>query len=345
MDTTNRLIELVKQKETIPDSGVAYSNNVIVDLMDLALRGFIAPEMEKINEEHFVVTQDYQMAQQPAAPVGSPPVDVDNVITIPKESMGMRLRDIHIIGSDGTPYAIQRLTLTQAASMSAGGVWGVNGLAFSGNNQRVGGFYVQGNQIQLFPYGIASGKLVRLLFQQAPNKLVLESAAGRVVNVLGDVVQISTSQPQWTAGTRVCVVDQYNPHSFVRDLTVPNVVYTSFPVLSDVTLTTVSGNLLTFPTGKAAGISVGDWVCLEGESVFANNIPREMLPALVQKTAESILEAAGDKQGQQSANITYEKMIALAISALSPRVQGRPVKVLPLNSPFRAARNTSYGRY
>lgn len=345
MDTTNSLIQDVKNKVTIPDSGVAYSNAVIVNLMDLAMRGFIAPEMEKLNEEHFIVTQDYQMPEQPAPVPGSPPTDVGNVLTIPKDSMGMRLRDIQIISSDGTPYAIQRITLSQAASMAGTGVWGINGVAFNSNNQRVGGFYIQGNQVMLFPYGIASGKLVRLLFQQAPNKLVLEQDAGQVVSILGDVVQINNVIPSWVTGTRVCVVDQYNPHNFVRDVSVPNVVYTSFPTLSDVTLVTVAGNLLTFPPSKTAGISVGDWICLTGESVFANNIPREMLPALVQKTGESVLESAGDKAGQQAANVTYGLVMELAITALSPRVIGRTVKALPLNSPFRAARSTNYGRY
>lgn len=342
-DTTAELIQRVRDKETIPNSGAAYSDATILDLMDQSLKGFIAPEMEALNEEYFVVTMDFQMANQSPSLGMTLPTNVGNVIDIPWNAMGMRIRDVQIIGSDGTPYSLQRITLTQAAMQATQVPWG-SGISPFNPNQSIGGFYLQGNQLELFPYGLASGKLVRVFFQRAPNDLCLTSTSGQVISVTGDVVQINNS-PGWTTGTHVCAVSGYNPHDFCRDLSVPTVVYTSYPVLSDVPLVAVAGNILTFPTGMAAGVSAGDWICSAGQSVFAMNIPKEMLPCLVQKTAEAVLEAAGDRVGVAAALSTYNTLIDLARKSLSPRVIGKPIKLLPLNSVFKASRGTRLGRY
>ncbi len=341
-DDTSNLILKVKQKATIPNSGVAYSDDVIVSLMDLAMRSFIAPEMTALMEEHFIVTMDVQLPNTNAYS-GTTPTDVKNVIDIPPNAMGMRLRDVQVIGSDGQPSSLMRLTLTQAAAQNGNLTWGTNMNIFAAN-QTLGGFYLQGNQVEIYPYGLASGKLIRLFFEQAPNELILTQYAGQITSILGDVVQVNQSLP-WLPGTHVCAISQYNPHGFVRDVTVPTVVYASYPSLSDVVLVNAVGNILTFPTGVTAGLTVGDWICPEGQSVFAMNIPREMLPALIQKTAESILEAAGDRPGQELANATYEKEIALARTSLSPRAIGKPIINIPMNSPFRAVMSTSLGRY
>ena len=185
-DTTADLITRVKNRETIPNSGAAYSDSVLLDYLDQSLKGFIVPAIEATLEEHFVVTQDTQMAQQPNYTTNNPPTNVQNFINIPGESTGLRLRDVYVIGNDGSFYNLPRLTPTQAAAQSYGSPWGPL-LPPMNNNQFVGGFYLQNNQVQIFPYGLASGKLVRISYQRAPADLCLTSNAGQVVAITGDV--------------------------------------------------------------------------------------------------------------------------------------------------------------
>ena len=343
-DTTADLITKVKFRGTIPDSGVAYSDDVIVDLMDQTLQGFIIPEMEKINEEFFLVTIDVQMDSQTVVQTGTVPVDVDNVINIPPSAMGMRLRDVQIIGTDGTPFGLTRLTVSQASAQPYS-PYALTGWAGMGMNaSAVGGFFIQGNQVQLFPYGLARGKLVRLIFLRSINELILTSSSGQVVSKLNDTLTLDKTV-SWVVGNKVCVSSQYNPHDFVRDLSVPTPVYASYPVLANIPLVNVVGNVVTLPVGTCKAVEEGDWVALDGQSVFAQTIPKEMLTPLIQKTVCAVLEAAGDVGGLQVAELTYERMIKLAITALSPRVIGKPVKILPLNSPFKAARGLKLGRF
>jgi len=351
-DTTEVLIQRVKNLETIPDSGAAYSDDVLLEYLDQSLKGFIIPAIEMTLEEHFVVTMDVQMPAQPPYTGTSPPTDVGNAVTIPGESTGLRLRDVYIIGNDGSFYNLPRLTPSQAASQSFGTMWGV-GVPPLNNNQFIGGFYLQGNQVQIFPYGLASNKTVRLTYQRAPADLCLTSVAGKVTNITGDVVTIDKVLSDWkgtiqvgaTLATHVNAISSLAPYEFVQDPRTAVTVYTSYTPLSDMTLVSVSGNVLTLPTGTGANIQVGDWICPVGQSVYAQNIPREVLPALCRKAGEMCLEAAGDREGQGVALATYNSMIKMALAMLAPRVIGKPIKVLPTNSAFKASRGSNFGRY
>jgi hypothetical protein len=342
-DTTADLIRRVKNRETIPDSGAAYTDAVILEFLDQALKGFIVPAIEATLEEHFVVTQDTQMPAQ-SSNLGTPPTGVTNYINIPGESTGLRLRDVYVIGNDGSFYNLPRLTPTQAAAQSYGSPWGPL-LPPMNNNQFVGGFYLQNNQVQIFPYGLASNKLVRITYQRAPLDLVSEMESGKVISITGDVCTLDGVLPWYSGITQINAISGEAPHDFVVDATIPNTVYTSYSPLNNMTVVSNVGNIVTLPAGKGANIQVGDWLCPRGYSVFAQNIPKELLPVLVQKGAEMVLEAAGDREGQKVANNTYIDMMKMAILQIAPRVIGKPIKVLPTNSAFKANRGSNFGRW
>lgn len=342
-DTTADLITRVKNRETIPDSGAAYSDAVLNDYLDQSLKGFIVPAIEATLEEHFVVTMDTQFPTQPPYNGSSPPVNVQNSIFIPGESTGLRLRDVYVIGSDGSPYNLPRLTPTQAASQSYGSPWGP--AMNLNNNQFVGGFFLQGNTLQIYPYGLASGKLVRITYQRAPADLCLTSDAGQVISIVGDVITIDKVLPWFGNITKVDVVSGLNPHDYVPNATIPTTVYTSFAPMYNLLLASYVGNVLTLPAGTGANVQPGDWICPNGYSVFAQNIPKELLPALVQKAAGMCLEAAGDTEGWKVSDNTFNTMLKLALMQIAPRVIGKPIKILPTNSAFRASRGSNFGRW
>jgi hypothetical protein len=57
------------------------------------------------------------------------------------------------------------------------------------------------------------------------------------------------------------------------------------------------------------------------------------------------LEAAGDREGQATALNTYNQMIRMGLALIAPRVIGKPQKILPVNSAFKASRGSNYGRW
>jgi hypothetical protein len=340
---TEYLIGLVKEKETIPDSGVAYSPDVLLRYLDQSIKGFIVPAIESVLEEHFVVTMDIQVPGIPVPTPGNIPVDVGNSIPIPGESTGLRLRDVYVVGSDGSFFNLPRLTPTQAAAQSFGNPWGPSLPTYS--NQLMGGFFLQGNEIQIFPYGLASNKTIRLTYFRSPADLCLVENAGKVVNVSGDVLTLDKTLTWYPNTTSVDVISGDLPHDYVKDASVPTVVYSSYAPLRNKILAGVSGNIITLPTGTGTNVKVGDWVCPNGFSVFAQNIPKELLPALVQKAASMCIHSAGDNSGYQVAEKEFTDMMTLALPLMAPRVIGKPQKIISTNSGFRASRSSNYGRW
>lgn len=347
-DTTAGLINLVKERETIPDSGAAFDDSVLLNYLDQSMKGFIVPMIQVAMEEYFVVSMDVVFPIQGPYSGSSPPTDVSNVITIPGESSGMRLRDVYMIGTDGSFYKLPQLTPTQAASQNFGQVNWSNG--FTNQISSVGGFFLQGNQLQIFPFGLASNKTVRITYQRQPADLCLTDNAGKVTSVNGDVVTIDKVLPWYGSSqvsadlvTHVNAIDGLAPHDFVKDATVPVVVYTSYTPLNDMSIVTVSGNIITLPAGTGANIKIGDWICPKGSSVFAQNIPRELLPALVQKAASMCVHAAGDAEGYKIAQAEYTELAKLGMLQITPRVIGEPIRLLPTNSAFRASRMRVWG--
>lgn len=340
--TTAGLIQLVKEKETIPDSGAAYSDSVLLNYLDQSIKGFIVPAIQSVMGEHFVVSIDTEMPSMPPVPPNSPPTNVGNTLMIPSQATGMRLRDIYMVGTDGSFYNLAQLTPSQAAAQAFGNVnWS---MGFNNQTSAVGGFFLQGNQVQIFPYGLASDKVIRMTFQRAPADLCLTSAAGRVIAKTGDVVTIDKIQPTWFGTvTYVNVISGLNPHDFVTDATVPTTVYASYAPMQNIQLVNVAGNNLTLPAGTGANVQIGDWVCPAGYSVYAQNIPQELLPALVQKAASMCVHAAGDGEGYKIAQAEYADMMKMALTQISPRVIGKPIKLLPTNSAFRASRTRIWG--
>lgn len=338
---TGDLITQVKQRETVPDSGVAYSDSVILDFLNQSLFGFIVPAIQLVMEEYFVVSMDFQMPTQPGYNGTTPPVNVGNAINIPSESTGMRLRDVYLIANNGSFYNLARLTPSQAASQNFGNVnWS---MAYNNQTAAAGGFFLQGNQLQIFPYGLASDKIIRLTYRRSPLDMCLASDAGKVVNITGDVVTMDKVLPWFANITEVCAISGDFPHDFVEDTSIPTTVYTSPAPLSNMTVIGVAGNVVTLPAGKGANIKKGDWLSQSHQSPFAMNIPKEMMPVLTQKAAEMVLESAGDREGQVAANETFRAMLQASLTMITPRVPGKMIKLLPTNSVFRASRGFVYG--
>ena len=352
-DTSDFLIQQVKNRETIPDSGVAYSDDVIIDFINQAITGYIVPALMQVMEEYLIVTQDIVFGEQPAYP-DSPPMNVDNWFWLPPDCAGYRLRDVYVIGNNGSFFNLPRLTPTQAAAQSFGSPWGP--VLSPMNTQFVGGFYLQGNIVQIFPYGLANGKTVRITYPQTIPDLCLLGDAGQVIdkNPITGVLILNNAGLPWhgytepgytEAYTRVCAISSIPPYDYVTDNSLNQTVYTSPPQINRVGIETINGNLITLSPGIASLINIGDWICPAGQSVYALSIPRELYPCITQKAAAMMLESAGDRDGQQTANAEFNSMLKMAVALIAPRVEGKPVKVIPTNSAFRASRGSSIGRW
>lgn len=343
--TSADLINAVKAQETIPDSGAAYSDETLVQFLNFSMNEVVGA-INTVKEDYFIETKDVTLTSQMVNFNGMPQ-NVDNVVVIPPESSGLTVHDVYLVGSSGGFISLPRITAHQAAAQAYSwfGYGGAGGTIDPQNLNGMCGYFLQGNQIQIFPYTLASGTRIRVTFRRNPNYMCLVNDAAQVISIAGDVVTVGNAGTGWTPSiTHLCAVSQHAPHPFVIDATVPTDVYCTPHYIEDFILQGISGNVLTLPTGIAANINVGDWVCPQGFSTFAMNIPQNFYPSMVQRAAAMCLEAAGDGEGQQFAMKTFNTMMKQAIMQIAPRVDSQPVKALPINSAFKASRRRFWTR-
>jgi hypothetical protein len=94
--------------------------------------------------------------------------------------------------------------------------------------------------------------------------------------------------------------------------------------------------IITFPslTTLPDQLSVGDWVCLAGETVNPQ-LPVELHPILAQRVAVKLLEGMGDSNNLQLAQGKLKEAEAAVLGLISNRVEGEPQKIVNPFSPLR----------
>lgn len=333
-DDVTSLIQRAKLQEMVPNSDVTFSDSDIIVLMNQELMSTIVPLVQSAREEYMVVTRDYQF------PAVTGTVNVQNFLEIPDEATGLRLRDVYVIDSQGNFGNLPRLSPEQVASNNPG-FWGNLGTSYNG----YGGFYLQGNRLYLYPYSIASNQAMRLTFTRRPASLISTSGAAQIQAIVGDSVVVGPTVGQFIPGQYVAFIKNAVPHDYVTDLSATQSLYSSPVGLDAVPITTVSGSTLTFDPAVVASLNVGDWMTPYGTSPFAQFIPQEASNCLVQITAVRLLEALGDRDGQNMAIQKYTKMAKDLLDLITPRVDGKAKKVTNPNSLFRATRLGNWRAY
>lgn len=210
--------------------------------------------------------------------------------TISSKAVGHKLRDVQLWDNGKQYLNVPRLAPEQLADSFYG-------------------FYVQNDKIIIYPNALDNGKTLRLSYFRRLNDLVSTSSAGYIATASTSSVTISTTPPAtFTTNTSVDIISHNSPFSIKETLIISSVV----------------GSTITFTTNTTA--EAGDYVCLEGESVYPE-IPIECIPMLCQSAGIRILEALGDTEGLQIAMANYLQIEQSAKATLSPRVDGEVKKL------------------
>ena len=323
---TQTLIARVQRFESIPSSGTTFNDSDIVDMMDQEFKSMIIPMIQDLREEHFVVTQDISF------PTVNPDslVNAGNSFQIPSEATGLRLRDIYVLDNTGNFCNIPRLSPEQ--------IGGMGNFSWNGVVAGTYGFYLQGNTCMIFPYTIMSGRTIRVTYHIRPADLTLTSNCAQIINVEGSVVTFGATSATWVPGTLLDVIQGVAPYEYVIDTTKNIALYASSHPLQNVVVLAVSGNSIIVDNSIAPLFKPGQWLSPTGFSCFPQYIPLDVVPCLCQATAVRCLEAMGDRPGQQMATAKLDQMLKAAELLMTPRVEGKPKKVINPNSIARSTR-------
>ena len=239
MATANDLMADVKRNCNVPTSQITFQNTDFYALADNSIRSKLVPLIIKTMEEFYVYPINYAIATGQIA------------YPIPPRAVNMMVRSVQIISSSDpdTRVNLERLNIED---LYAG---------ISGNARflvKKNGFYLEGNNVVLYPTPVQNLDILRLNYYIRPGQLVDISSCAQVqsINTSTNVVTCVSVPSTFTNATLYDLVKAN-----------PGYDYTAI----DQPVTTVNGNLITFTNALPAGPLIGlhAETCLAGVGTAA----------------------------------------------------------------------------
>lgn len=274
---TTRLVSMVKLKGDLPDG--RYEDSEILDLATDALVSEIAPLMISAREEYYVRSKDFTVTA------------AQSCYLIPSRAVGGTLREVKLIR--GTQVVdLQRMDPEDIDSI---------------DTSTPCAFYIQGDNIVLYPTPDATGDTLRMTYFVRPSALVATTACAQITEINGSTLTLSVPTT-WTTTNTFDIIRGESGFSLKG---------------MDLAASAVNTTNIVFSSALPTDLVVGDWVCLSGESCFPW-IPADAHQLLVHLTVVACLEALGDQTNLQVAAARAEALKDALKAVLTSRVQGAP---------------------
>lgn len=287
--TTADFLTSVRQRGSIPTTTNASNVNNTTNLLSLATEELhikLLPLLLSVREEFYVYAKDYTVTADQAA------------YAIPTRTAGATLRDIQWIEGNNI-RSLPRVDSDFITSTASG---------------TVQGYYLQHNDVILYPTPSSTTGTLRLRYYLRPGRLAATTACAQITAVTTTTVTVASIPSSWAVGTIVDFIKATPPFHY------PSI---------DQTITALAGTTITF-AAVASTVVVGDWLALAEYSPIPQ-IPFEFQPVLAQMTVVKALEAIGDREGSAAARKDLEVLQASALALMSPRVSGEAKKVIGRN--------------
>ena len=279
---------------------MGYTNNSLVDrveskaalpegryttaeLLDQIYRTLISEIVPIVRQVH----QEYYVVKTTVATVAN-----TYAYSIPTRAMGRALREI------------KRVNGTTQYDLPIGGLEYEN-TSDTGAPQKA---WIEGDKVIVWPTPTDATDSLNMWYYRRPSILV-EDTAGFVVTAIDtgtNTVSVS-GVPTWTTANTLDVVSPSGDFT-IREM---DLSFTSITV-SDFVFATLPTNL-----------SVGDYLCLAGESVYAQ-LPVEAHEMLITLTAANVLFEMGDRENGTILPSDGERLAQAYLSTVNPRIVGAP---------------------
>ena len=288
------LITSVKKRANVPTSQSTFQTADFLRFADEEIRSKILPLVLKNLEDYYIWKSDTLV------------VPTQSSYLIPTRAVGAKLRDVELVlvADDQTRVPLERLNREDLLASYTGAGTG----CFIRRKQ---GFYFDGNKVVIYPnpIGIGQAWYLRQTYYSRPSQLVDVTACALVSSINAGLNQITVASLPSTISTSTTVdFVKANPHFECSAI--------------DQSITNISGTTLTFSATLPTDLSVGDYVCLSGQSCVIQ-VPVEIQPLLYQYVVVRCLSSQGDKEQLADEVSEIKKMEENALILLSPRVDGK----------------------
>lgn len=304
MYLSSDFVTAIKRRAAVPTAQITFQNSDFYQLIDEEIRSKMIPLILSNLEELYVRQLNYPIQANQSS------------YLIPSRAIASSLRDVMVVSStnDLDRRPLDRLAPEDLYTSTSGG--GRNRIAVGKN-----GFYLEGNNVILFPTPTAAQNILRLSYYCRPNSVV-------DVNACAQVQTINSALNQITVASLPTSFSASTPLDFVK----ANPGFECSAL--DQVPATIVGMTLTFSNSLPKDLAIGDYICLAGQSCVIQ-APVELQPLLVQYVTVRILSSQGDTEALRSALSELEKLEKNANLLISPRVIGKAKRVINSKSVLR----------
>jgi hypothetical protein len=316
--TSTTLIDAIKRKALLPNNQSTFTNADFLAFANEELQIGVVPSLMILHEEYFVYKDVVTMMPNQVR------------YTIPYRAIGGKLRDLFYQDLGGTLHEMTRVSPNDKAYYQT-----------SHLQNRYIAYYIEGNDIVILPTVSpqVTGTLIFTYFLR-PNELVEQDRVAIVQSIsVGATTTTYTVDAVPTGMTSTTLVDllQTKPGHKTRKFDIsPSQIIGSTQIVfnnSDLLIDPIVNQTLGIPVAMEAG----DQICFAGEC-FVPQIPTDLHSVLAQRVAARCLEALGDQQGLQAANVKLEEMEQKTGTIADNRVGGSIIKVTNFGGLLRTSR-------
>lgn len=283
--STNKILASVKRRILAPTSNDTFKDDDLIEFLNEEMNIGLVPTILQMKDEYLVYKE---LVPIEASKYNYP---------IPTRAIGNKLREV-AMSTDGIDEV--NLTRIQIDSKTAGHI------GRGSSNQ----FFVQGNNICLFPNTGAAGYLV-FYYYMRPNFLVKDNAVAIISNIdrTTGTITVENLPSTYTTSQKYDFVNYQAPNNI---LTIEN---------SILGINTLTKTITISPSLIPVELKVGDHIPLAGETCLPN-VPSELQSILAQRVGIRVLEALGDTNGVTMAKDKLNEMEGKLGLLLDNRVEG-----------------------
>ncbi len=285
--TSDDLVTDIQRNSYLTTAQRNFTPAQLLLIADQELMGALAPMLVSLQQGYYEEDADQTCV------VGQAGYDFDQY------AMWTKLRMLELLDNTGTPVELTQITPEQKNMYQIG-----NGLPR--------GFMLENKQIVLYPAPDDTYTLRQKIYRR-PGAMVQTAFAAQVLSVVGTTVTYTGAKPStFTASSS---------HDFYRGISPFRRVGTA------ITATGSPGaTQQTFAADDAALLQPGDWVCVEGQTVFPD-IPLEITPHLSDLVIRSLARTQGDSQSYQIQRGEIVERARAELSVTGNRSVGQPQKM------------------
>lgn len=286
--TTDLLLASIERQSFSPANQSTFTSADMLSLADETTVTSILPAILGAREEYYISTQDFTITTG------------QSNYAINQRSVGLTVRMIQLIDSSGNIYELPRIAPEKLS-------------LFSGASSTPVGYYLQANDIVIFPTPTTTLNTLRVFFPLRPGNLVSTTAIG-VVSAIDSVlntVTLTTIPSTWITGNSFDFISQASGHSYIA---------------IDQVSSLVSGSVISL-SSIPSRLTVGDYISIAGQSALVQ-MPPDFCPILAQFVASEMLLDMNQPNGEKLL-AKAARNLEVATKMLLPRTVGEQELILP----------------